>query len=164
MPPLRQRYIEYDLPLNEISHYSAIEKSIRHGHPSTLHIWWARRPLAASRATIFAALVELPDQTDDRDKIDQLIKHILPWDVVKKGNDRKILNAKEILKKEWRNPPKILDPFSGVGSTLIACSELNVEGYGIELTEKWINLTKNRFYSRGMPLKINGKKFISPKN
>lgn len=55
--------------------------------------------------------------------------------------------------------PKILDPFSGVGSTLIACLELNVEGYGIELTKKWINLTKHRFFSRGMPIKINGKKF-----
>ncbi len=55
--------------------------------------------------------------------------------------------------------PKILDPFCGVGSTLIACLELNVEGYGIELTKKWIDLTKRRFFSRGMPIKINGKKF-----
>ncbi|MFX1443269.1 MAG: DNA methyltransferase [Promethearchaeota archaeon] len=55
--------------------------------------------------------------------------------------------------------PKILDPFSGVGSTLIACSELNVNGYGIELTKKWIELTKLRFFLRGLPIKINGQKF-----
>ncbi len=52
--------------------------------------------------------------------------------------------------------PKILDPFCGVGSTLIACLELKVEGYGIELTKKWIDLTKQRFFLRDMPIKING--------
>jgi DNA modification methylase len=55
--------------------------------------------------------------------------------------------------------PKILDPFSGVGSTLIACSQLNVKGYGIELTKKWIELTKLRFFLRGLSININGKKF-----
>ncbi len=51
---MQKRSIEYDLPLAEISEQSAREKNIRHGHPSTLHIWWARRPLASSRATTFA--------------------------------------------------------------------------------------------------------------
>ena len=51
---MQKRFIEYDLPLAEISEASAREKNIRHGHPSTLHIWWARRPLASSRATTFA--------------------------------------------------------------------------------------------------------------
>ena len=59
---------------------------------------------------------------------------------------------------ETSKRPKILDPFSGVGSTLIACLELNIEGYGIELTRKWIDLTKYRFFSRGVPININGKK------
>jgi adenine-specific DNA methylase len=57
---MTKRLIEYDLPLAEISEASAKEKNIRHGHPSTLHIWWARRPLAASRATAFAALIDDP--------------------------------------------------------------------------------------------------------
>jgi putative DNA methylase len=55
-----RKLIEHDIPLAEISEASAREKSIRHGHPSTLHIWWARRPLASSRATAFAALIDDP--------------------------------------------------------------------------------------------------------
>lgn len=58
---MQKRLIEWDLPLAEISEKSAREKNIRHGHPSTLHIWWARRPLASSRTTAFAALIELTD-------------------------------------------------------------------------------------------------------
>ncbi len=57
---------------------------------------------------------------------------------------------------ELQQKPKILDPFSGVGSTLLACQELNLEGWGIELTQKWIDLTKKRFHHLGYPLKIDG--------
>src|SRR5262249_24114869 len=56
-----KRLIEVALPLKEISEHSAREKSIRHGHISTLHIWWARRPLAACRAAVFASLIPDPD-------------------------------------------------------------------------------------------------------
>jgi len=61
MLEMKKRFIEYDMLLAEISEESAREKNIRHGHPSTLHIWWARRPLAASRATAFSASIDLPD-------------------------------------------------------------------------------------------------------
>ena len=61
---LNRKLIEHNLPLAEISEASAREKSIRHGHPSTLHIWWARRPLASSRATAFAALMDDPGEDD----------------------------------------------------------------------------------------------------
>lgn len=54
---MKKRFIEYDMALAEISEESARNKNIRHGHPSTLHIWWARRPLAASRATAFSASI-----------------------------------------------------------------------------------------------------------
>ena len=54
----RKKLIEVALPLEEINKQSAREKSIRHGHPSTLHLWWARRPLAACRAVLFASLVD----------------------------------------------------------------------------------------------------------
>jgi putative DNA methylase len=53
----RKKLIEVALPLEAINAESAREKSIRHGHPSTLHLWWARRPLAACRAVLFASLV-----------------------------------------------------------------------------------------------------------
>ena len=56
----RKKLIEVALPLKAINEASAREKSIRHGHPSTLHLWWARRPLAACRAVLFASLVDDP--------------------------------------------------------------------------------------------------------
>jgi len=60
----RKKLIEVALPLEAINAASTREKSIRHGHPSTLHLWWARRPLAACRAVIFASLVDDPDDPD----------------------------------------------------------------------------------------------------
>src|SRR5258708_20565116 len=60
MPQYPKKLIEVALPLDDINHEAAREKSIRHGHPSTLHLWWARRPLAAARAVIFAQLVNDP--------------------------------------------------------------------------------------------------------
>ena len=63
MPPAK-KLIEVALPLDAINRASAREKSIRHGHPSTLHLWWARRPLAAARAVIFTSLVDDPDDPD----------------------------------------------------------------------------------------------------
>src|SRR3989442_7467547 len=62
MPEYRKKLIEVALPLEAINKESAREKSIRHGHPSTLHLWWARRPLAACRAVLFASLIDDPDQ------------------------------------------------------------------------------------------------------
>ena len=59
--PYRKKLIEVGLPLVAINAESAREKSIRHGHPSTLHLWWARRPLAACRAVLFSSLVDDPD-------------------------------------------------------------------------------------------------------
>lgn len=64
MPSYRKKLIEVALPLEAINEAAAWEKSIRHGHPSTLHLWWARRPLAACRAVIFASLVDDPDDPE----------------------------------------------------------------------------------------------------
>ena len=62
---MRKKLIEVALPLNAINVAAAREKSIRHGHPSTLHLWWARRPLAAARAVIFAQMVDDPSEYVD---------------------------------------------------------------------------------------------------
>src|SRR5215211_6069044 len=62
----RRKLIEVSLPLEDINRESAREKSIRHGHPSTIHLWWARRPLAAARAVLFAQLVDDPSSHPDR--------------------------------------------------------------------------------------------------
>ena len=90
-PPYRRKLIEVDLPLEDINRESAREKSIRHGHPSTLHLWWARRPLAACRAVIFASMVddpsECPDEFPDeetqrieRERLHGIIKKLVKWE------------------------------------------------------------------------------------
>ena len=96
----RKKLIEVSLPLDAINRASAREKSIRHGHPSTLHLWWARRPLAACRAVLFAQLVDDPsawpeefpmeeDQKRERARLHSLIAEMVPWEAT---NDDQILN------------------------------------------------------------------------
>ncbi len=131
---MNKRFIEWDLPVEEISKNSAIEKSIRHGHPSTLHIWWARRPLTASRATNFAALVNLPTTTEDKEKLTTLIKKMLPWKTIKSGISSTVLEAQNVLKKQWKNiPPLIIDPFSGGGSIPLEALRLGCNVYSNDL-------------------------------
>ena len=74
-----KRLIEVALPLKEVSEQSAREKSIRHGHISTLHIWWARRPLAACRAAVFASLIPDPDDPECPDHFRTLVMETLWW-------------------------------------------------------------------------------------
>ena len=87
----RKKLIEVDLPLAEINAESAREKSIRHGHPSTLHLWWARRPLAACRAVIFASMVDDPSacadefpteetQRVERERLHGIIRELVKWE------------------------------------------------------------------------------------
>ena len=96
----RKKLIEVSLPLEAINRASAREKSIRHGHPSTLHLWWARRPLAACRAVLFAQLVDDPsawpdkfpteeDQARERKRLHGIIEEMVPW---KATNNEYILN------------------------------------------------------------------------
>lgn len=129
--PMKQRFIEYNLPLAEISEESAREKNIRHGHPSTLHIWWARRPLASSRATAFAALIDDPgpEQPQKRQEIMDLIRQITPWDAVKDGNSPAIVRAQQMIREQYGDPPKVLDPFSGGGSIPLEALRLGCETY-----------------------------------
>jgi len=126
-----QRFIEYDLPLAEISEESAREKNIRHGHPSTLHIWWARRPLAASRATTLAALLDDPGphEPEKRREVRDLIKEIVPWEAVKNGNSEAIERAQEMVQEQYDDPPKVLDPFAGGGSIPLEALRLGAETY-----------------------------------
>ncbi|WP_455143215.1 DUF1156 domain-containing protein [Candidatus Hodarchaeum mangrovi] len=130
---MKSRLIEWNLPLREISKHSSSEKSIRHGHPSTLHLWWARRPLSASRATNFAALLELPNSPEIQANLLELVRKILPWDVVKNGHSPIISKAQKLLQKEWKEPPKILDPFSGGGSIPLESYRLGCHTYANEL-------------------------------
>ncbi len=100
---VRKKLIEVSIPLEAINVASAREKSIRHGHPSTLHLWWARRPLAACRAVLFAQLVDDPSAWPDRypfpevantedgerKRLHRIIERLVPWEA---SNDEHILN------------------------------------------------------------------------
>ncbi|MCX7619124.1 DUF1156 domain-containing protein, partial [Tepidiforma sp.] len=98
----RKKLIEVALPLEAINREASREKSIRHGHPSTLHLWWARRPLAAARAVLFASLVDDPEEhfppeaaRKERERLFDLLERLVNWDHVK-------------------DPQEALDPRKGV--------------------------------------------------
>ncbi len=131
---MRKRVIEWNIPITDISKASIHEKSVRHGHPSTLHLWWARRPLAASRTTTFAALLDLPYEIQEQNKTLKLISELAPWNVLR-DNDHSIINiGQKILKKQWKNdPPKVLDPFSGGGSIPLEALRLGCVTYANDL-------------------------------
>ena len=118
-PAYRKKLIEVDLPLDDINWESAREKSIRHGHPSTLHLWWARRPLAACRAVIFASMVDDPGDCPDefptseaqiaeRSRLHDLIKRLVVWE---NSNDANLLAearleiARSVARSQGETPP-----------------------------------------------------------
>src|ERR1700747_2048410 len=118
---MKKKLIEVALPLEAINKEAAREKSIRHGHPSTLHLWWARRPLAACRAVLFASLVDDPsshpeefrtegDQDRERQRLFRLIEELVKWE---NSNNKQLFEAayQEILKSTGGTPPVIVDPF-----------------------------------------------------
>ena len=111
MTPPRKKLIEVALPLDAINAASAREKSIRHGHPSTLHLWWARRPLAAARAVIFAQMVDDPsahpdlfpteaDQEEERQRLFRLIEELVKWENT--TNEAVLERARAEIRKSWR--------------------------------------------------------------
>jgi adenine-specific DNA methylase len=128
---IEKRLIEVDFPLKEVSEESVREKNIRHGHISTLHIWWARRPLAASRATTYAALVPAPHDPDKlREKLNFIAKlskweNSLNKDIIEKARKdiREFFNGKA---------PKVLDCFAGGGSIPLEALRLGCETYAME--------------------------------
>jgi len=110
-----KKLIEVALPLDDINVASAREKSIRHGHPSTLHLWWARRPLAAARAVIFAQMVNDPGYQQDcgfkygvnkkeaeikREKLFAIIRDLVKWENT--NNEEVLERAREVIRESWR--------------------------------------------------------------
>ena len=130
--PRRKRLIEVAFPLEEVSAHSRREKNVRHGHISTLHIWWARRPLAACRAFIYASLVNDPDTDAEREELLKEVADLASWDAVR--HPERVIRARddggsgltgaELLERARRRiledndgrPPKLLDPFAGGGA------------------------------------------------
>lgn len=146
----RKKLIEVALPLDDINREAAREKSIRHGHPSTLHLWWARRPLAACRAVLFASLVDDPSNRDDlteaeqdreREDLFELIRELVKWENI--DNEYILEKARaEILKSTDGNPPPVLDPFCGGGSIPLEAQRLGLEAHGSDLNPVAVLITK----------------------
>ena len=129
---MNKSFIEVDFPIKEVSEESVREKNIRHGHISTIHIWWARRPLASSRASIYAALTPEPKDEEERLKKAQFITNLSKWenslnkDIIQRARE-------EILKANGGKPPKVLDPFAGGGAIPLEALRLGCETYASDL-------------------------------
>ncbi len=127
-----KRFIEESFPVKEVSAESAREKNIRHGHISTLHIWWARRPLASSRATNYAALIPMPEDDLEWDKTRQFIINLSKWE--NSLNEDLLEKARrDILEANGGKPPKVLDPFGGGGAIPLEALRLGCETYSNDL-------------------------------
>lgn len=149
---IKRKLIEVSLPLEAINRESAREKSIRHRHPSTLHLWWARRPLAACRAVLFAQLVDDPSarpdefpteeaQEAERQRLFGIIERLVVWENI---NDDALLKEahEEILKSTGGNPPAILDPFAGGGSIPLEAQRLGLEAHASDLNPVAVLINK----------------------
>jgi putative DNA methylase len=148
----KPKLIEVALPLEDINRESAREKSIRHGHPSTLHLWWARRPLAACRAVLFAQLVDDPsahpelfstekEQKAERERLHGIISRLVVWENI---HDENLLREahEEILNSTGGSPPPILDPFAGGGSIPLEAQRLGLEAHASDLNPVAVLINK----------------------
>ena len=164
-----KKLIEVALPLESINAESAREKSIRHGHPSTLHLWWARRPLAAARAVIWSSLVDDPsehpeqfpteeEQSKERQRLFAILEKLVKWE---NSNDPEILNAAklEILRSTGNNPPPLLDPFAGGGAIPLEAQRLGLEAHAHDLNPVAVMINKAMIE---IPPKFAGQAPVNP--
>jgi putative DNA methylase len=167
-----KKLIEVALPLDDINIACAREKSIRHGHPSTLHLWWARRPLAAARSVIFAQMVNDPgyerhlgrgvnkkDAQIERERLFNIIRKLVLWENT--NNEEVLAEAREEIWKSWRetcalnkshpdaaslfNPEKLPafhDPFAGGGALPLEAQRLGLESYASDLNPVAVLINK----------------------
>lgn len=129
----KARLIEYALPVKALSKEGAREKAIRHGHISTLHVWWARKPLVVSRAAVFASLVDA-DQMDE-DGFRKFVANLCRWEVHDgdPGGRHLLEQARALIRKRFTDaPPKVLDPFAGGGSIPLEALRLGCEAHAVE--------------------------------
>lgn len=149
---MSKKLIEVALPLEAINAEAAREKSIRHGHPSTLHLWWARRPLAAARAVIWSSLVDDPSahpelypteeaQNAERQRLFGILEKLVKWE---NSNDPEVLAAAkaEILRSTNNNPPALLDPFAGGGAIPLEAQRLGLEAHAHDLNPLAVMINK----------------------
>ncbi|GMV85081.1 MAG: hypothetical protein AMXMBFR80_09380 [Dehalococcoidia bacterium] len=183
----RKKLIEVALPLEAINAASAREKSIRHGHPSTLHLWWARRPLAAARAVIFSQMVDDPsacpeefpteeEQDQERQRLHDLIKQLVLWENT--TNETVLGAARDEIRKSWRRTcadnkdhpqaaelfdpeklPAFHDPFAGGGALPLEAQRLGLEAYASDLNPVAVLINKAMIE---IPPKFAGQPPVNP--
>ena len=189
-PPIansRKKLIEVALPLDAINAASAREKSIRHGHPSTLHLWWARRPLAAARAVIFAQMVDDPsaspdlfpteaDQEKERERLFRLIEDLVKWENT--TNEEVLERARTEIRESWRRTcadhadhpraaelfdpdklPAFHDPFAGGGALPLEAQRLGLEAHASDLNPVAVLINKAMIE---IPPKFAGRSPVNP--
>ena len=140
--PIRKKLIEVSIPLEDINAASAHEKSVpRKGHPATMHLWWAPRPLAAARAVLFAQLVDDPSsdpalteqqQKAERERLHSIIRRLVKWENVNNESLFREAHA-EIVKSSGSRLPTILDPFAGGGTIPLEAQRLGLPSQGSDL-------------------------------
>ncbi|KUL30584.1 DUF1156 domain-containing protein [Chlorobium limicola] len=183
----KKKLIEVALPLEAINVASAREKSIRHGHPSTLHLWWARRPLAAARAVIFAQMVDDPSahsdlfptekkQEKERQRLFRIIEDLVKWENT--TNEKVLQQARDEIWQSWRytcaenadHPraaelfdryklPAFHDPFAGGGALPLEAQRLGLESYASDLNPVAVLINKAMIE---IPPKFAGKPPLNP--
>lgn len=149
---MNKKLIEVALPLEKINSESAREKSIRHGHPSTLHLWWARRPLAAARAVIWSSLVDDPsshpdqfpteeDQNKERQRLFSVLEDLVTWE---NSNNSDVINKakKEIEKTLGYENIEFLDPFAGGGALPLEAARLGLHAHAHDLNPVALTINK----------------------
>ena len=188
-PPVvaKKKLIEVALPLDAINAASKREKSIRHGHPSTLHLWWARRPLAAARAVIFAQMVDDPSanpdlfpteraQEKERRRLFGIIEELVKWENT--TNETVVEQAREEIRQSWRRAcaenaghprateifnrnvlPAFHDPFAGGGSLPLEAQRLGLEAHASDLNPVAVLINKAMIE---IPPKFAGKPPVNP--
>lgn len=172
----KKKLIEVALPLEAINAECKREKSIRHGHPSTLHLWWARRPLAAARAVIWASLVDDPSshpdkyptveaQQKERDRLFGILSRLVVWE--NSNNPDVLAEAKaEIKKSTGGSPLSLLDPFAGGGTIPLEAQRLGLKAYAHDLNPVAVMINKAtieippKFYHKS-PVNPNARASIS---
>lgn len=148
----KRKLIEVALPLETINREAARENYIYKGNPSSVHKWWAQRPLAAARAVLFAQLVDDPSshpdqfptdraQRDERERLHRIIERLVVWENTR---DKALLAEAraEILRSTDGNPPPILDPFAGGGTIPLEAQRLGLEANASDLNPVAVLLNK----------------------
>ena len=191
-PPVtvtRTKLIEVALPLDAINAASAREKSIRHGHPSTLHLWWARRPLAAARAVIFSQMVDDPsavpeefptpqEQAAERERLFGILRELVLWENT--GNETVLGKARAEIRRSWRRTcadnadhpraaelfdpeklPAFHDPFAGGGALPLEAQRLGLEAHASDLNPVAVLINKAMIE---IPPKFAGRPPVNPQD